>query len=713
MDDEILLLKTAVIEENRENGREIAMAVTLPVENRNGFVFGVAEAKSRSVFAEAIAQIIHDRLTKLADTMQESISVPRRFEQTLEAINEEIAARAAEMETFNPADLNAIIGLAVDKTLYLSGTGELPAIFLHKLPEGKYQVFNLARSIQTEQASISWQKVFVVVLDGDLNPGDVFCVCSRDLQREMPPEELHSLLATLPPQSAAVKLRQYFPLEIDLSMFILRVGGDEERTHISAPASLKQLQASREQTKRVLSDQKPTFFKTLFAWAFTLLKDQRGFARLLKSFIRILISAVIIVFSMLHDLVMWLVRLVRRLISPDRKEVFAETKARFDGGRQFVREKFHRLPKTSRYLLLAAVALIIIIVASIFMISRGRVASEERAAFEASITRVESLHDAAESALIYKDEAKAKSLLTQAETALNAIVTDDKEQLARIAEVKAEVSGTANELRRVVEVENPEVMASVAAPLVLSAMTAANNNIYIFGNDKNVYILNSNDKKLDYAAGIEFSAAAGATTDGSMMLWLDDKSVINLFDTAPNGTPKVGTSAPTGETWVDLYAYGDRVYVLSPGSGLTSQVYKLIRTGTDLGGATAWIKSPITELSDAVSLAVDGTVFILRSNGNVLRFVSGRDVAWSQAAIEPALTSATDIWTSAESSYVYVLDPAGQRLVVYEKETGLLIAQYHSSTFANLTDFSVDEANKTIYLTGTNNVYKISATHIK
>jgi len=716
MDDEILLLKTAVIEENRENGREIAMAATIPVENRNGFAFGVAKAKSRSVFSQTIMGIIHDRLTRLADTLQESNSIPRRFEQTLEAINEEIAAQATEMETFNPEELDSVIGLAVDKTLYLSGTGEMPAIFLHKLPEGRFQVFNLARSIQNEQAAINWQKIFVVVLDGDLTPGDVLCICSHDLQREMPPEELHSLLATLPPQSATVKLRQYFPLEIDLSMFVLRVGSEDDRPRISAPASLKQLQASREQTKRVMSDQKPTFLKTFFSWTFALLKNQRGFARLLKSLIRITISSVAIIFFMVRDFIHWLFRLTKRLISSERKEVFKETRSYLDSGQNFVREKFHRLPKTSKYLLLTAIALIIIIVSSVLMISRGRVASEERAAFEAIITRVESLHDAAESALIYKDENKAKSLLTQAETAINAIVTDDQDQLTRIAEIKATISTTTNELRRVIEIENPEILASttnIENPPTLSAMTLTNSNLYIFGNNKNVYILNSNDKKLDYVAGTEFSAATGATTDNNVMMWLDDKSVINLLDTAPDNLPKTGVSAPTGETWIDLYAYADRVYVLSPGSGLTSQIYKFTRTGTNLSSSTTWIKSPITELSDSVSLAVDGTVFVLRSNGKILRFVSGRDVAWTQATIEPALTSASDIWTSAESSYVYVLDPVGQRLVVYEKESGNLKAQYHSTAFSNLTDFAVDEINKTIYLLGTNNVYKIEASHLK
>ena len=39
------------------------------------------------------------------------------------------------------------------------------ALFLHRTPSQRYQVFNLSRSIQTEQALPTWEKAFAVVLD--------------------------------------------------------------------------------------------------------------------------------------------------------------------------------------------------------------------------------------------------------------------------------------------------------------------------------------------------------------------------------------------------------------------------------------------------------------------------------------------------------------------------------------------------------------------
>lgn len=715
MDDQILLLKTAIIEENRESGRTTIMAVTLPVENRNGFVFGVAEARSRSVFAQTVMEIIRDRLTRLAKTIQESASAPRRFEQTLEAINEEIAARAAEMDTFALSELNAIIGLAVDQTVYLSGTGELTAIFLHKLPKGKYQVFNLARGIQTEQVAAGWQKVFVVILDGDLNAGDVFCVCNQNPQHELSPEEFHSILATLPPQSAAMKLRQSFPAKTDMALFILRVSGEEGRPRVSAPTSLKHLQASREQTKLMLDDQKPSFFRGFIFWIALFLKNRYGWWRLIKALWRLGFGSVKIVLIIFRDLSRWFFWLARRLTSSERKEIFKTAGSSCKNRMNFFHEKIKHIPKTSRYLILAALVMVVIIIFGVISVSRSRQAREERAAFEVSATRVETLGDAVESALIYKDENKARTLLNQATSALNAIITDDPDNQKRLQTIRVELETMTKNLRRINEIENPEILASAAATAgqpTLSIMTLVEDNLYLLGNNQTIYRLNSSEKKIETVIQTDFGSATAASVDETVLAWLDDKSVINLL-AAPDGTIKAAAAAPDSEKWVDLYAYADRLYVLSPRDGLNSQVYRLSRADTELGPPIPWIKSLNAELSDAVSLAVDGTVFVLRANGKILRFVSGRDVTWTQGTIEPELTSASNIWTSTNSSFIYVLDPVGQRLVVYEKESGNLKVQYHSGNFIGLTDFAVDETNKTIYLLGNGNVYKIEATHLK
>lgn len=715
MEKDNLLLKSAVFEENRKDGRNTSTAFSWPVEKRNGFVFGVLEAKSRSALAQVVMEIARDHFAKLASTIQDNTSIPRRFEQTLEAMNEEIAARSMEMETFLPGQFEAVVGLAVDDMMYLSGSGELFAVFLHKLPEGKYQIFNLARCLQNEQATADWQKIFAVILDGALNPGDVFCVSNHDLQQEMTSEELNSLLVALPPQSSVVKLRQYFPLETELSIFVLKAS-DDERPAISAPASLKQLYLSREQTTRVLADKKPVFFKKALLKTFAYLKNHRSLRHLLKSLLKLVISSIVITFLMAKDSVSWTARLARRLASSERKEVFTEARSRWEATNGFFRAKLKRLPKTSRYLILAALAVAVVLVIGVAVVSRGREAAAERVAFERAATKIEALINDASSALIYKNETQAHSYLKEAQTLLNAAPANRLEKQKKLEELQSTITNTLNELRRISEV-SPEIIASassLASPVSFSAISLTNGEVFTLGSDRVMYRVDQVDKKFE-AVSLDEGVGQGleASSEEQYSIWLDDRVGLDVYDTAEKKLFVSGIGPSANENWVDLYAYADRVYILSPGSGLSSQIYKISRSGSELGATTSWLKSPTDVLSNAAALAVDGTVFVLRQDGTVVWFISGREATWLQGVVDPPLVSASDVWTSADSAYLYVLDPAGQRLVVYEKETGVLKTQYHSNSFTVLTDFAVDETNKTIYLLGNGNVYKISVSHLK
>lgn len=715
--DEPLILKTAVISEENNDKNTVIETWTEAVENQNGHVFYLIEITGPESSGDIIKDIIKDRLNRLAATIQEKTNVPHRFEQTISAINEDLTEKASEIEMPFLNNVMVVLGVAVGKVMYLSGVGNLTAVFLHKRPDQKYQIFNLSRNIETEQEHRSWQKLFSVVLDGDLHPQDIFYISNLSLSQEIEPEELNNILTTLPPQGAAIKIRQSFPLDTNLALFIMKVEGkDEQFSPISAPASLQQLRTAREQTDQILSEQKPTFLKNFFRKILNSILKNKGIKKLFKFFLRLVVSSIKLIFVIIFDVIKWSGYLGKKLASAKRKEVFEETNNKIKKAYVFVTGRFVRLPKTSKYLIVAALGLVLVLSGSLLLISRGREAAEERAAFEKAIAKTETLINEASGSLIYKNESRAKTVLKEASTVLSSITVDRPEEEKKIQDLSNQIKKISDSLLRINEV-SPETIASLSSitnPPTISAIAFLNGEIYTLGSDKVIYKINSNNKTFE-STSLNETAGSGleASSEDQFIFWLDDRVGLDVFE--PNEKKLTATDIkPNGnEKWVDLYAYADRIYVLATNSGLASQIYKVAYTGTDLGQPVSWLKSPTSDLSDAVSLAVDGTVFALRNNGKILRFVGGRDVAWTQGEVEPALTSATDLWTSANSSYLYILDPTGQRVIVYEKETGNLKIQYHNPTFANLSDFIIDEANKIIYLLGNGNVYKIEASQLK
>lgn len=719
MDEPNLLLKAAALTETVENSQESLTSFFFPVENRNGFVFGVVAIRNHSSLAEGLIEIIKERFARLAATLQEKTSLAHRFEQTLEAINEEVAALIKESTESLPIDrVRAFVGVATDNLMFVSGLEEMTAFFLHKLPDQRYQVFNLARSLKTEQTLASWQKLFSVVLDGDLHRGDVLCVSNRPLSQEINSEELHNFLISLPPQSALVKIRQAFPLEINLGLVVLKVEDLTNQTaKVSAPASLQQLHHSREQTKNILADQKPTFFKTLIKKTISSIKNSRGWKQLIKILWKIITASIWVAIKILIGFISWIIFTLRRLTSAsERKDLMRGTQSSLDRGTKFVLGRFNRLPKTSKYLILAATVLAFILIFGIFFLSRAQENREARQVLAATIERVESLRDRASGAIIYKNEVQARSLLKEAETLLATAQSQKQEDQNKILNLQNDLTKIANSLRRVTEV-SPELLASAASlpsPVTLSALALINGELYSLGDDKVLYHVNKTNKNLE-ATTLNESAATGkeVSVEDGVAVWLDDRPGLDLFNTKDNKLITTSTAPAPGQRWVDLAAYADRVYVLAPGDGLTSQIYRFSRGVAKFGSASTWVKPPTDSLSNGIGLTIDGTVFVLKQNGKIVRLISGQEVSWPQGAVDPALTSASDIWTSAESLCLYILDPAGQRLIVYEKESGNLKIQYHGSALTGLTDFAVDETNKTIYFLGGGNFYKIEAEHLK
>lgn len=146
--------------------------------------------------------------------------------------------------------------------------------------------------------------------------------------------------------------------------------------------------------------------------------------------------------------------------------------------------------------------------------------------------------------------------------------------------------------------------------------------------------------------------------------------------------------------------WNDREYALDP-EGAT-----ITREGTP------WVKGGGEDLRDALSITIDGSVFVGTSSGKILKYHLGDKTDFAPGRVEPALKSITRILAPAESAYLYLLVPETKRVVVLIKETGALAAQYTSPAFDALSDIVVDESKKTVYLKNGTAVFAVPLGHL-
>lgn len=106
------------------------------------------------------------------------------------------------------------------------------------------------------------------------------------------------------------------------------------------------------------------------------------------------------------------------------------------------------------------------------------------------------------------------------------------------------------------------------------------------------------------------------------------------------------------------------------------------------------------------SMAIDGSIWILNEDNSILRYHKGIYQETIFLDIFPFVENISKIETNPETPYLYLLEPVKNRLIVIDKKGGIF-QQFQSEKFDKLSDLSLSENGKTIYLLNDSLIYKL------
>ncbi len=156
-----------------------------------------------------------------------------------------------------------------------------------------------------------------------------------------------------------------------------------------------------------------------------------------------------------------------------------------------------------------------------------------------------------------------------------------------------------------------------------------------------------------------------------------------------------------GNNPVSVSGYIGRLYVLDKGE----QIYKLTKSGTTYTSSDYFTGD--VNLDSAVSISIDGSIWVLSSSGKVDKYTRGESDDLSISGLDKGLKSPTKIYTDSDIDNVYILDRGNSRVVVIDKE-GKYVSQYASDVIKNAKDFDISETDKKIYVLSGNKIYEIN-----
>jgi hypothetical protein len=176
----------------------------------------------------------------------------------------------------------------------------------------------------------------------------------------------------------------------------------------------------------------------------------------------------------------------------------------------------------------------------------------------------------------------------------------------------------------------------------------------------------------------------------------------NVFVLFSDGIYSVGSTGKTkiiDKTWAGdalISAFAGNLYVLDKSGNM---IYRYSgNTDNTFGSPQNWLSaSTKADFSGATSWGMNGAIYALYPNSKVLKYSLGSPQNFSITGVSPQIGNIDALFADPDNQYVYLLDRAGKRVVVIDKN-GKYVAQYIDDQIAGATSLVASESQKEIIL---------------
>ena len=185
----------------------------------------------------------------------------------------------------------------------------------------------------------------------------------------------------------------------------------------------------------------------------------------------------------------------------------------------------------------------------------------------------------------------------------------------------------------------------------------------------------------------------GGEADGRLLI-LDAERKLFAVEPESLASPLPLRRTNTWTSVAAISAFDGNFYVLDP---LGSQVHRYFPAATGFDSEPGPALSGQPDLEDAVAMALNGDIFILRRDGQILRFQTGVNLGFSLAGIDRSLKGPSAISVAPNTDEIYITDAGNKRIVIATLD-GIFLRQLVSADFTDLRATAVDASGTNLYV---------------
>jgi len=598
------------------------------------------DIKSSAVPGQEVADEIFDALKN--NFFQDLEKDPyTRFEQSLKMMNDIVKEKESQYGMKFLPNINVIVAIVTGGTLYLSQHGDAEAYLVRKR-----HVSVLSEGLH--DASTMGKEMFANVASGGVIPGDRLIYSTARLYRYVTKMDLAKVFSDHNVGAAISELANLVSMEVTdkISVSVVEVvAGDENVPVANIPD---------EAPKPVSTDGLYSKFSKTFA-------DNKVVGFVSKK---------------ISDLRDFLNKLMQK------SSVLSEWK-------RLGRDK----------VLISLILVVLVLIVGIYLVRHQGQKQKYIEDLEAKLEDVSTKINEAQTKGSY-DKSAAADLLSDAETVAMEVLASGYLR-GSASEYLNAIQEQRDYLDNVIRVDDATLLADLSTKRsTVSALGIVpyNDSLYVYeynglyeivlGEIKDPLTINDEEVVVSASYFEDQDTILFYTQDGDIIEY--DGADFNFMDTA-DGDFKLG---------VDVDPYSSKLYVLDSAN---EQIWKYYRERDSYGSAEAYILAEDVDLSKAVSMAIDGSVWILNSDGTITKLISGavEDYNLERSPLS-GFEGAEKIYTSFESNQVYILDSANDSVLVFNKDSkdGDLVysTKYVFEGLDNLRDIYVAQGENRMYL---------------
>ena len=372
--------------------------------------------------------------------------------------------------------------------------------------------------------------------------------------------------------------------------------------------------------------------------------------------------------------------------------------------RLYLRQKEREL-KQKKMILTVAVILIVLLGVSVVFGSRSHETNQKKQKFEEISSQIEAAIQEGE-ALKELNPVKAKETLLQAQGLVN-----DLGELAVEKERLTEIKSRFNQALATVVKEHELTEVPVFYDLSLVRDQGRGEKMALDGDQgvildpqgKRLFGFNLSRKSIDVLAGGDDLAGASLVTIYTDRAYvLTEKGILEIETESKQTNLVIEKDEEWGKI-VGLGAFGSNLYLVDE-EGI---IWRYPSTEVGFGTKQNWFGSGVSpDLSAVISTGIDGSIWLLREDGQILKFTRGAPDAFGYSGLDKEVEKPQAIFIDEETENLYLLDRGNGKVLILAK-SGEYQGQYLWSGMSQATDLVVSEAEKKIVLLVNDKVYEI------